>query len=546
MFKNLARAYTYLDFKEKKLFIFSIFLTFVSAVLESLSIGIIIPLSSMLLGEQNDFIESLEINNWELLVTIVFLLSIFSSLIIRIISLKILNKFSWDLTTKFSEKLLKDIVNKPIEEIEDFDSNDIKSSVVHKIYTLMLGFIVPTVRTFASIIFATIILIFLFYIDPMILIFLSLFVSVPYIIVFVFLKSKTFKLGEKVAKSEVELLKNLNELFFDIRGVRSRSELDIFLLKHVESEFLLRSSQLTSAYLREIPRFYIEVGILSLIGISIYLSTIVASINISIPILAAYVLGLQRALPHFQSIFANLNTINTNQKSVDSVFDKFENMNNAKVKFYKQGKPNILLENVFYEINKEIIFDDFNLNLNSRTFYFLIGSSGSGKSTLVDIISGYKKVHSGNVSISVEDTESALSFMSQKPFIYSKSLKENIVGRLHNFEKERYEKVLKICDLEKLDKELSINNQAIIGDGDRLISGGQIQRISLARTIYVNSSIYILDEPFSSLDQTTARKICQNLIEFLDNAIVICILHNEKILEEFKDIPRIDLATIKK
>ena len=542
MVKNLRRAYSYLDNKEKKLFLFSIFLTFISAVFESLSIGIIIPLSSIVLGEPNEFIMSLNIDNWELIIVLLFFFSIFSGLFIRIFSMKLLNSFSWNLTTKFSRKLLKDVIDKPIEEIENFDSNDIKSAVAHKIYTLMLGFIVPAVRTFAAATFAIIILVALFFIDPWVLLFVSLFVAVPYSLVYFFISTRTALLGIKIADAETTMLRNLNELFFDIRGARSRSQLDSFLELHVSNEFILRSSQLKSAYLREVPRFIIEAGILSFIATAIYLSTVFSSITISVPILAAYALGLQRALPHFQNIFSNLNAISTNKKSVDSVFDKFEVGTSKNKEAYYEGEPNIRLEDINFSINSNKIFNNFNLEIKNSTFNFLIGPSGSGKSTLVDIISGYKNIQKGNSTVFVKDIKKAVSYMSQNTFIYSCSLQGNIVGDLIDIDEERYQRVLDICNLKSLDKELLSNNQNTIGDGDRLISGGQMQRICIARAIYARSSIYILDEPFSALDQKTAHDICKNLIDFLNDSIVICILHNQKIMESFNDIPRIDLS----
>lgn len=543
MYKNLKRAYYYLDKREKILFMFAILLTFFSAVLESLSIGIIIPLSSIILNEPNELIQKLNIDNWELLLIILFFVSIIGGLFVRIYSLKLLNRFSWNLTTKLSHKLLKDVIEKPIDEIENYDSNDIKSSVVHKIYTLMLGFIVPVVRTFSAAIFATIILIILFLIDPWVLFFVSIAIAIPYVAVFFLIKHKIYLLGVKIAETEISLLKNLNELFFDIRGVRSRSHQDIFIDNHVKHELTLRSSQLTASYIRELPRFYIEAGILCSLGLLIYLSTIFSDIVISLPILAAYALGLQRALPHFQNIFASISTINTNQESVDAVFDKFENEYKENlIDTYITGKPNVNLKDIKYTINNNNIFNNFNLELKNNTFYFLTGPSGSGKSTLVDIIAGYKKVDNGISEVHVRDVNNAISFMSQKPYIYSLSLKENIVGNLNNFDQERYEYILDICDLKSLDAELSMNRQIIIGDGDRLISGGQMQRISLARTIYARSSIYVLDEPFSALDQKTAHNICKKIIGFVDDAIFICILHNEKIIEAFSEIPKINLS----
>ncbi|MDA9932387.1 ABC transporter ATP-binding protein/permease [Gammaproteobacteria bacterium] len=544
MISNIKRTYKLLNSNERKSFFFALLLTVLSGFFDSLSIGIILPLASIVFNEPNEFIKNLNINNWELLIVVIFIISISLSLIVRVFSIKRLNKFSWKLTKKFSNKILSDVLLKPVHEIEDMDSNNIKSAVTHKVYIFMVGFIVPIIRFLSATIFATMIFIVLIILDPMVFLATLIFIGVPYILVFSFIRRKNFKLGGVVADTETQLLKNLNEIFFDIRGIRSRSE-ELFLINlHGEYEKNLRSSQLEITFLRETPRYIIEAFILFLAAIGIYIFSLQTDVTLNLPLLAAYALGLQRALPHFQNMFASIQTISATKPSVDEIFNKYndEPISEKYVELHK-GLSNISINDITMTLSDQTLFHSFNYEFMNGKNYFISGESGCGKSTLLDLIAGFKKPDSGKIKIS-SSNENYFSFMSQRNFIYNTTLKQNIIGNDNKFNHERYEEVISISNLEEFRNNLELKDETIIGDGSRLISGGQIQRIALARSLYFKSNIYLLDEPFSALDNKTASDVCKQLLDFEKNSIKIIILHNKKILDDFNNVELINLSKI--
>ena len=182
-------------------------------------------------------------------------------------------------------------------------------------------------------------------------------------------------------------------------------------------------------------------------------------------------------------------------------------MINEKYVELNKGSPNISIDNIAMTLNDQALFNSFNYEFVSGKNYFVSGESGCGKSTLLDLIAGFKKPDSGKVKINSSE-ENFFSFMSQRNFIYNTTFKQNIIGNDTNFNHERYEEVVSISNLEEFRNNLELKDETIIGDGSRLISGGQIQRVALARSLYFKSSIYLLDEPFSALDNNTASEVC--------------------------------------
>lgn len=542
MFENIKKTYFLLDHNEKRNFYVAVFLTVLSGLFDSLSIGIIVPLASIVFDEPNDFINSLGIPNWEIILIALFIICILLGLLVRIFSIHLLNKFSWKITKKFSNKTLIDVLHKPIFEIEDMDSNNIKSAVTHKVYTFMVGFIVPIVRLISALIFGLMIMSVLFILDPRVFLITILFIGIPYVVVYNFIKSKTSKLGEIVSDTEISLLKNLNEIFFDIRGIRSRSEETFLIDVHSNFEQNLRASQLQIAFLRETPRFIIETFILFLAALAIYVLSINEGTSINLSLLAAYALGLQRALPHFQNVFAAFQTLNATKPSVDEIFDKYDDELKGKIfSSVEIGNISIKLDNINLSLNNNSIFSDFTYEFAKGETYFVTGESGCGKSTLADLIAGFRNPDSGVVKINARN-KNYFSFLSQRNFIYNTSLQKNILGLSEDIDHDRYEQIIKICNLSEFQDNLARGKETIIGDGDRLISGGQIQRIALARALYFETDIYLLDEPFSALDSKTAIDVCKNIINFEKDSIKIIILHNEKLIKHFSGVNVIKLT----
>ena len=182
--------------------------------------------------------------------------------------------------------------------------------------------------------------------------------------------------------------------------------------------------------------------------------------------------------------------------------------------------------------DKEIL-KDINLDIQKGSRIALVGPSGSGKTSLISILSGFNKQSSGEifinnevVSLNSNSWTSKISYISQFPYIFPDTIKNNILF----YEKdivsdERLKEVCKLVGLDKFIEELPNGYDTFIGEAGNELSGGQAQRIAIARALISNREIIILDEPTSHLDIETEFEIKEKLLQLFEGRTVIIATH---------------------
>ena len=201
----------------------------------------------------------------------------------------------------------------------------------------------------------------------------------------------------------------------------------------------------------------------------------------------------------------------------------------------------IVFDKISYSYNDyQMVLKDVNIKINCGDRLLIRGKSGIGKSTLLQLLNRNIENYKGNIlinNINIRDynlvtIKKNVRYISQREFLFTGSIKENIV-----FDKEySIEYINKILKLTKLDelidkKELRLNS--LIIDGGSNISGGEKQRIILARAIIDKPPILILDEALSEMDAYLEKEILKNISNFLNDTTIIYISHHREI-EGFK------------
>ena len=196
------------------------------------------------------------------------------------------------------------------------------------------------------------------------------------------------------------------------------------------------------------------------------------------------------------------------------------------------------IKNLSFSYKDKKILKNINLDIHSKDLVLITGQSGSGKTSLLDIISGLIKTKNGVLAVNnntsdkyINSFKSKVYYLSQKNFILNDTLTNNVAFATHTINQDRLNEAIKLSGLEtfRLKQKNNINEQ--LGEDASKISGGESQRIALARAIYANKEILILDEFTSSLDKENENKIFEKILELNKSKTIIIVSHNLKIKE---------------
>ncbi len=211
-----------------------------------------------------------------------------------------------------------------------------------------------------------------------------------------------------------------------------------------------------------------------------------------------------------------------------------------KVLFSYPSRPDIYtLNNISFEIQ-------------SGTFTGIVGKSGSGKSTLMQLLLKFYKQQSGQIyigdidinDISDEMVRSKIAYVEQQPTIFSGTIKSNIAFSNPGANNDEINEIAKICGICEFTNELDYGLDTEIGEKGIKISGGQKQKIAIARALLYTPKILLLDEATSALDNASEKKILQNIKMLMKNKTIVSIAHRISSIEGTDEILLIDQGNL--
>ncbi|XP_044260155.1 probable multidrug resistance-associated protein lethal(2)03659 isoform X2 [Tribolium madens] len=211
------------------------------------------------------------------------------------------------------------------------------------------------------------------------------------------------------------------------------------------------------------------------------------------------------------------------------------------IKFLKPKMPTICIRNAWFQLNGATLLHNITFNASPGDLIGVIGSAGSGKTTLLHAILSEVSPVKGIIEV-----EGTISYASQEPWIFSASVRQNILFR-EEFNAGKYSQVVKVCALEYDLTQLPFGDNTLVGERGTMLSGGQKARINLARAVYKNADIYLLDDPLSAVDTHVARHIFDEcIVRYLGGKCVVLVTHQVQYLKNTTRIYKLDKGRIDK
>ena len=242
------------------------------------------------------------------------------------------------------------------------------------------------------------------------------------------------------------------------------------------------------------------------------------------------------------------------QKRINEFLNSKTSLRNGTSRIGKIKNKDITFKNVDFKYDQTgiEIFKSFNLKIKSGKVLGIVGKVGSGKTSLVDLISRIYDPQNGDIlignknlkSIEISELRSLISYVPQDNFLFSETIQKNIEFGNPN---SSLDEIINAAMLAQIDLEIRKfeNGYAtILGERGVTLSGGQAQRISIARSFIKNSEIYLFDDCFSSLDSDTENRILKNLKNNFKKKTLIIISHRVSCVKDADNIIVLDNGKI--
>ena len=252
-------------------------------------------------------------------------------------------------------------------------------------------------------------------------------------------------------------------------------------------------------------------------------------------VFSSYALQIISSFLMLALIFMILPRAQVSANRINEVLDSKSSIIYGKNKKENDIKGEVEFKNVFFKFPDadEYLLRDISFKVNKGEVFAIIGSTGSGKSSLIDLIPRLYDCNKGEVlvdRINVKEYDeeylnNKIGFVSQKAIIFNGSVNYNVMfGKANSkIDKEKVKEAIEVAQAKEFVEKMDNGYDSIISSGGTNISGGQKQRLSIARAIARNPEIFIFDDSFSALDYKTDSMLRKKLKEYTNGATTIIV-----------------------
>ncbi len=494
-----------------------------------------------------DLFSSVNTETLLIFVVIIFIAKGFLALFFHTLNIRIMAFETGRLVRKLSKEVFENRTNR----YSKLTSQDISYAIYNSTEIVFRDTLVPF-----SIIVSDFIL--------LLLISANLFVSIQilflptvfyFLIIFMVLRKFETRITKSAYRtywqSEIRTRRLIQEVHSSLRELYTSNNLQHFIsrIDRSRDDGIRAGSVVAVANLR--PKYFYEMALFGGIGIIALVSKVMGDVEFLLIYLTMFLVSSSRMIP---SLLRTQYYLGIFQKSTEQSKKIFEILSTTPVKALESFPepripgpigsaqsfiPEIRVSNVNFSYDKNCdvpIIADLSLAIHPGETVAIVGQSGAGKSTLVDLLLGYLMPDSGSVKISELDPRSCfkvwpgkVAYVPQKVTIYEGSLFENIaLGLSADLMSSHREHVWYLLDgvgLGEFVRSLESGLDSQLSEFGSNLSGGQVQRIGIARALFSNPEIMVLDESTSSLDASSEQAIMEFLFTFKGEKTLIIIAH---------------------
>jgi ABC-type multidrug transport system fused ATPase/permease subunit len=440
-------------------------------------------------------------------------------------------------SAELSTKLLRDIYSSGIDHIQRFTTQELVYNVTHGVNALTVGAIGTLITLIADVALLFILGLGLFAVDAVTTLTIFVIFTTIGFALHRYLRNKASTIGMKTSSLNIESNKQITDSLKLFRELTTRSKIDARISLFQETRHSLSRVNAESQFMPYIAKYAIEVAIvIGALGISALQFADKDSVQ-AVGLLALFLAASTRIAPAILRIQQGALQIRLSMSSAKrtiqlmSALPKNQSNLTKNSKTYASFIPEIVAQSVSYSHfdDSELFLSDVNLTIEAGSKVAIVGPSGGGKSTLIDLLLGFKKPNSGVTQLSGMNPFDAfinwpglIAYVPQSTAIIDATIRENICVGFESNEISDLQvwEALRLSSLADFVATLSLGIDTPVGNTGIKLSGGQVQRLGIARALVTSPQLIVFDEAMSALD-SLAEKDIQSAISLLGEGITV-------------------------